>query len=75
MPLLYALLFGSLVFIAFAEGILWMMFRQRVLPLNFPKELDRTGMRMYGSKRVQVIALIHTLAMMALATFVLLFLW
>lgn len=70
-----SLLFLSLAFIACAEGILWIMFRRRVLNLNFPKELDRTGMRLYGYNRVRIIALAHTIVMMALAAAAFLFLW
>jgi len=75
MPVLPTLLFVSLVVIAFAEGILWAMFRQRVHPLNFPKELDRTGLRIFAFRRVRLIALLHTIVMMALATAAFLFLW
>lgn len=75
MPVLPTLLIASLVIIAFAEGILWAMFRQRVQPLNFPKELDRTGLRIFMFRRVRITALLHTLVMMALVTAAFLFLW
>lgn len=75
MPMRFILLLLSLAFITCAEGVLWMAFRRRARNLDFPKELDRTGMRLYGFKRVRAIALAHAVALMAIAASAFLFLW
>ena len=75
MTLLWTLLAFFLSLILFSEGAMWLMYRRRTSALRFPREADGSQIRIFTYGRMRYIILIHTVFMITVCTFTLLWLW
>ena len=58
-----------------SELILWMMFMRRMKPLQFPSELDTSYFRFFEARRLRIIAILHTILLLAVFYTLYSFLW
>ncbi len=63
------------VTIAFVEVVLWMVFRHKIEGLCFPRELDQSIFRFFTLTRLRLIAILHTLFLIATFMICSSFLW
>lgn len=66
---------GSSILIVVVEGCLWLLFRQRVQGLSFPRELDASFFRFFTLGRLRAIAIGHTLFLLGAVIALFLLLW
>ncbi len=57
------------------EGILWMIFRQKLSPLVFPHELDTSYFRFFSLRRLRITALAHAIGTAVCIVILCLYLW
>ncbi len=67
------IVFGILICII--EVALWVMFRLKHGGLSFPREYDESFFRFLTLKRLTIIAIMHTVFLLAVLIFCILLLW
>ena len=61
--------------IVIAEFICWRLFVRNAIPISFPHQTDHSSLRFFTFARLRLIALAHTLLLLAFVFFVFFFLW
>jgi hypothetical protein len=63
------------VLVIVAEFTLWRLFRRRVLPICFPHETDSSPLRFFSLTHLRLVAVVHTIFVIAVVLFPASLLW
>jgi len=74
MPLLTPLLTVAIVIIVM-ERLLWVLFRRRMAPLDFPQDIDWSQAHFFSFRKLKILAVLHCIVLLAVTILAILFLW
>ncbi len=75
MPSLAVALGAVILLTLGVECALWVAFRRKVVGLTFPREADESFFRFFTVTRMRIAAASHAVALIAIDTILLLWLW
>jgi|CXWL01.1.fsa_nt_gi hypothetical protein len=66
---------GAIIITVIGEATLWYLFQRKMKPLAFPHELDTSYFRFFSLPRLMIIAITHTVFVIACLIFFYWYLW
>lgn len=61
--------------IVMGEGMVWMLFRRNMMPVSFPHESDTSSLRFFTFTRLRLLAILHTIFLLAIVAIIFLLPW